>query len=172
MLIPNPRLARYGGLVKGAIIEPGDGTLILPPIIQPIIELTSPVTRGFSAGQAVPGGTAFFDDSFFKSDRLTQAGVGALTTIQITPTLAAGSWVLDFACSFGFTGTTALGNNSGLIMQDPDGNNIQIFEWVHITGNFGSQSSSWRFTFQRDGFFVFISRGITVAADNVYISGS
>ena len=158
MIIPNPRLVRLAGLTRGAILEDGDGELIVPAIIQPVATLESPMNR------TVPV-TGIIEDSF--AIHLTSVIVGAFGSgfVGTSGTLAKGKWRLEWTCSMGFTGTTATGNASFFCLIDPDTNQARIASLPHITGRNLALSGDLEFTFQRDSFSLQLFAATTIAGD-------
>jgi hypothetical protein len=168
MRIPNPRLQRIASLVKGAEIEPGDGELILTPLIQPIIELTSPVNKVIAPGITISG---TFDDSFFKFERSAAAGISAGGSFLIV-TIAAGAWEFEIESVFQFSGTNNQAAVSQINLLDPDGVQAPIFEWANMTSANMMGHARIRITFQRDGFQWQIVRSATVGGDLINLNCS
>ena len=169
MRIANPRLIRLGGLAKGAIIERGDGELIVSPLIQPVIELTSPISRVYSIVQAVPAGN--LDDSIIKGAADNFAGAGGPNTVDAV-TLAKGLWLLKIHAAFTFAGLTNLVRISSVYLGDPAGNNGVLIPFGHL--NLAAQNGVWEglLMFDNDGWRIGQARDITIAGDAVTIASS
>jgi hypothetical protein len=168
MRVPNPRLTRLAGLTKGAIIEQGDGELLVSPLLQAVLELSSPLNVVFALGQ-IPSGN--YDDSFYKADSVSVNGASALVGLTIAA-MNRGPWVLEIQGVFVFTGTTNTARNSFIALVDPDANPAAIFQFPHIAGAYQHFRTILHLTFQRDGFSLNLTRDITIAADFVYVQGS
>ena len=167
MRIPNPRLVRLGGISKGAIIEPGDGNLAVPAILQPVLELSSPVDKVF-----VSPVVAQVEDSFMIYDTQTQVGVAGGVNRTIVK-FARGAWSFDLTFSGAFTGTTnAAGGDDAIQMFDPDGGAMVLFVLPRITGAQQSAQTKMNVIFQRDGWGFAIVTFATVAADALRILAS
>ena len=167
MRIPNPRLVRLGGISKGAIIESGDGTLAIPAVLQPSIELSSPVDKVFVSPVVNQA-----EDSFMVYDTQTQVGVAGGVNRNIV-SFARGAWSFDLTFSGMFTGTTnAAGGDDAIQMVDPDGGAIVFFVLPRITGAQQSAQVKMNVVFQRDGWKFALVTFATVAADVLRILSS
>jgi hypothetical protein len=168
MRVPNPQLVRLGGSTRGAIVEPGDGELEVPPVVQPIIELSSPVDKVVTLAPSTA-----VQDSFFTAQVVNRIGVQAALTTVIT-TLSRGAWAFDLGAHAGFIGTSnlALGTFDELQLVDPDGAAQPIFHFPRLTGQFMSWAHTLRVVFQRDGWNLNVTTGATVAADNLCVAVS
>jgi hypothetical protein len=111
MRVPNPRLQRLAGLSKGAIIEPGDGELLIPAVLQPCITLVSPLSNNRGIG-------AQLDDSGALQTGTSINGVVAAFTNQIC-SVNQGLWEINWFCQAGFRGTSNAANAIELLMTDP-----------------------------------------------------
>jgi len=165
MKVSNPRLVRIGGLVKGAIVEPGDGTLDVSPSSSQIVELPSPIDKCLVA----PVGSAAipWDDTVLTSAVESHTGALAQGNQNII-FFSKGAWKLYISSSFFFTGTTNTGVNSSLLLIDPDAVGVALYGWGHITGAQNSFDKVLPVVFQRDGWSLQLKTGATVAADNVW----
>lgn len=167
MRIPNPRLVRLGGITKGAIVEPGDGNLLVPGVLQPSIELSAPVDKVF-----ISPVVAQVEDSFMVYDTQTQVGATGGVNRNIV-SFARGLWSFDVTFSGMFSGTTnAAGGDDGIQIVDPDGAAILIFVLPRITGAQQSAQVKMNVAFQRDGWKFAIVTFATVAADALRISSA
>lgn len=169
MRVANPRLIRLAGLAKGAIVERGDGELIVSPLIQPVIELVSPVSRTFGVGQAVPVGN--LDDSIVKGVSDNISGAAAANVVD-TVTLAKGLWLIKIHSSFAFFGTRNLARLSSVYLGDPSTNNAILIPFQHMPSV--AQNGEWQglLMFDNDGWRIGQARDITVALDEITITSS
>jgi len=162
--IPNPRLVRLGGISKGAIVEPGDGKLIVPAILQASIELSSPVDKVLVSPVVTQQ-----EDSFCVYDTQTQVGAAGGVARSIV-SMGRGMWSFDITFSGMFTGTTnPAGGDDGIQFDDPDGAAMVLFILPRITGAQQSAQLKMNVVFQRDGWKFVIATFATVAADNLRI---
>lgn len=168
MRVANPRLLRLATLMKGAIVEEGDGELILSPYTEISSQVQSPINRVFGTAQAFP---TLIDDTFAKSDVLNGAGVAALATTDFA-TMSKGVWSFEISVAFAFTGTSDVGKSSGLSLIDPDANAYAVPEFAHINGVDHAMFQVLHLALQRDGFFFRLTRGATIAGDFVSIAGA
>lgn len=167
MRVPNPRLIRLGSVTRGAIIEPGDGELILSSVMQPMLELSSPVDNVFGA----PAGPVDAEDSFIQSALTRQIGASAASQVLFAK-MSRGAWSVDVQFAGQFTGTTAALVVSNLTLVDPDGSSAILFNLSHYNNQFLSVAHRYHFVFQRDGFNFRLNAGATVAADQMTVSAS
>ena len=169
MRIANPRLIRLAGLAKGAIIERGDGELIVSPLIQPVIELVSPISRVFNVPQAVPT-SQFVDDSIIKAslDSVVGASAGLVADAMV---LAKGLWLIKIHASFGFFGTRNVARISSIYLGDPASNTAQLIPFVHHAG---VQAGEWQglVMFDNDGWRLGQARDASVALDEITLASS
>lgn len=160
MRIPNPRLIRLGGLTRGAIIEPGDGELIVSPLVQPVTELASPIVRCFPAPIAQ---TQLFDDSYVQYASAFVNGAGAGTIIDFL-IMSRGKWSFDLTFVSQFTGASN-SSVSYLFLQDPAGNITRIFQGASVNGTAVALQGRFDFTFQDDNFQFRLANGATAIND-------
>lgn len=170
MRLPNPRLVRLSSVSPGAIMERGDGELIVSPLLQPVIDLSSPVDKVTPPGVAL---TLAQSDSFIKAERIFGTGATAGQG-RVFSTFKKGMWALDIAATWMFTGTTNMGAGqfASVVLQDPEFLVANLFEFPQINGVQQSQSQSYTFVFLRDGFQLQINTPTFVALDNFYLSAS
>jgi hypothetical protein len=162
--IPNPRLLRLAGLTKGAIVEQGDGELIVSPVQQPIIELASPINVVVASPNTLGSTLAPWDESFFIHSREGVGGIFAATTRDLV-TLARGAW--EFECEVSYSWNLAsVTSFSGLYLIDPDGIVSSIVEFAHqVAGlQFAAVERELHLELQRDGFILRFFRAATTAA--------
>jgi hypothetical protein len=164
MRVPNPRLIRIGGLSGGAILE-NDSELVIPPVLQPGVELPGPI----NSLPGLPVGTQ--NDSFAANSQSLVAGAFAGQNFLLA-TMSRGLWKLSFTFQAQFTGTTNAAAFDALQIRDPDANNHPIFLFSHITGQFIADGIDQWWLFQRDGFAVRYFQSATIAGDNLALNMS
>lgn len=163
MRFPSPLFLQQGVAKGGAILE-NDGEVTLPPIIQPIALISSPLRSNVSS-------TGVQRNSFFRQIELNAAGAASSLTASF-PSLDSGVWDLNIIFTGAFTGTTDVAAQSGLLLQDPATITSSMFEMVHINGNTVSLVLSTTVSFADPGWVFIVSRVATVALDAVHISVS
>jgi hypothetical protein len=161
--VQNPKLQRFASAARGAILEPGDAELQVPAILQPTIELSSPIDKVLTTIGTLASPA---QDSFFASNVIQQTGavVGFSNNIAF---LDRGGWSIDLSFSAAFTGTTNVSKIVSLDIADPDSVGANIVVLPFFTGAFLTWSHTLRFVFQRDGWLLRLSVSTTVAGDNV-----
>jgi hypothetical protein len=166
MRFPNPRLLRIGAVTGGYIAEPGDGELVVPPVLQPVMDLSEPISVCFSNGVAPPSPLQF---SAVKSEVFARAGAGAAANTAVV-TIGKGLWNIDINYAHGFTGTTNVATNaSALELVDPANNAAELHQHFHITGQFFGYSYTLKLLADRDGWALRLSAGATVAGDALFM---
>jgi hypothetical protein len=161
---PNPRLIRLAGLTRGAIVEQGDGELLVSPLQQPIIELASPLNI-VTPSPNILGTTANpLDESFYIESKEAVNGIVVATTRQLV-TLAKGAWELECGVSYSWN-LASFTTFSGLYLKDPDTNQAAMVEFSHqVAGlQFAAVEREFHLIFQRDGFQLIFFRAATSAA--------
>lgn len=164
MRVNSPALSRIGGIVGGAIVEPGDGDLQIPPVLQPLVEIPGPI-NSFIA----PSGTQ--RDSYAASQTRLVSGVAA-TTVFSLGVLGKGLWKLAINFQGAFIGTSNLTGSSQLRIVDPDSNLFALLAYPHITGQPSSQFIDQWWAFQRDGFEIQLVQLVTVGGDLLALNAS
>ncbi len=161
MRIPNPRLLRIGGLTRGAIVEQGDSELILTPVMQPVIELTSPIARVFQP--ATMGGVQ--EDSFYASTEYRQVGVGGGLANSAFALFARGAWILE--CYLAQAVNVVTGQNFFCGLRLSDGTNI-----ADVLGRFWDGPTAYLETvrtlhliFQNDAFLLVLNAPVLIAGE-------
>jgi hypothetical protein len=173
--IPNPRLVRLGGLTRGAIVEPGDGELIISPLVQPVIELTSPLDVLYANAAVHPsasgGGAAGTqaDDSFYIQNRSIQIGAVAGNSV-ILAIFAKGQWLFEINHVFQYSVAAQLDRRYGVFLADPALATAALLE-AYTNGPLSgvlAHRRELRITFQRDNFALYhITSATAGAGDNV-----
>lgn len=165
MKFPYPTLSR---LMSGrsAIIEPGDGEMTVPPVLQPTLDIFSPllVPAGATAGP--------MDDTWMNAINTIISGVNAADFNQSFVTFAAGRWDIFINFHFTFTGTSNQNNDSGLDLVDDLGNVCAIINFPHFGSAIRSsdRSITLPFLFTRPGWFLRTRAGIMIALDTLNIT--
>lgn len=168
MRLSGIRLSRLAGLVRGAILEPGDSELQVPGVLQPSISLAGPlnaVTSNF--GTATDPAT----DTCFSNSALSQAGVGAgLGTTLVF--LARGPWELIWHFSAAFAGTSNMSNAQQLMLLDPGSVQATLAELASDPNQVICVNGVLRVIFERDAFAIRHTIPATVAGDSVRSTAS
>jgi len=170
--LPNPRLVRLGSVAGGAIVEAGDGELVVPPYIQPTLELSSPVNKIYTATAPAVGVQS---DSFFSDYRTFVAGVAAQQAVDLA-LLSKGAWALELFLSLQLSGSTAQNladgtGQSGLFLLDPDGNISGLIVFNNMLAGvagqmfWGDMERTVHLVLQRDSFKLTQYVGATAGAD-------
>jgi hypothetical protein len=157
--IPNPRLVRLGGLTRGAIVEQGDGELLIPAVLQPSIMLPSPITRVLGAGLT-------FQDSFITNfaNAVTGAQAGATNVIA---TLSKGLWSIRWSMDAMFSGTTAASAGTFLNVVDQVAATMPLKALRHISGRQIGDNGELVLLLQEDGWHFDSVLGVTIAGDSL-----
>jgi hypothetical protein len=157
MRIPNPRLVRLAGLSRGAIVEPGDGELEIPAVLQPLVEIPSPTAKVLGSGLT-------YADSFITgfNTSATGAQAGATTPIAI---FTKGLWRITWTIDAMFTGTSSAVNNSGINIVDPTASVTPLRRLTHITGHQIADQGDFVILMQDDGWRLDHVFGVTIAGD-------
>jgi hypothetical protein len=158
--IPNPRLTRIASLTRGAIVEPGDGEIIISPELYNQVTISGPIN--VATGPAT--GAPWQDDSFLVSTVGSANGASAGVTTTMVG-VKAGYWEFYWTVSFMFNGTTDLTKASSLAMVDPDGTAAGVSYWHHITGRQVNLAGFITPTLQRDGWLFRHTRDTTIVGD-------
>jgi hypothetical protein len=155
MIIPNPRLVRLGSITRGALIEAGDGQLVVPPYIQPVFVLSSPIDRVYTGGTVgfaypLPG---LQEDSFFLGAFFLQSAT-SVGTNQVLASLARGLWSFEVYFMASIIVTTQQPNTLvGIYLNDPLAvNNADIVEFNALQNLTMSRNRTIDVALQRDGF--------------------
>jgi len=158
---PYPTLVR---LMSGrsAIVEPGDGEITVPPVLQPVMEIFSPLPNVL-----LP--PSLSNDTYLISSIQSSVGLGAGGLVNFN-TMKAGRWDFDITNQYVFSGTNNIAVTSALNLVDPDGNVAPLITFVNTTYlGVRSIQQPLRFLFPRDGFFFQQTFGATIAGDVSYI---
>jgi len=165
---PYPTLAR---LMSGrsAIVEPGDGEMTVPPVMQPTLDIFSPLL----APGVLTVGPA--NDTWINGLDTVIAGVNAADFFRNYVTFSAGRWDVEIDFEFGFVGTTNHNNDSGFDLVDPNTNFAQLFSFTHMSTTVGvsrNRHYTVPFLFLNDGWFLRTRAGIMIAGDNLTIKSN
>jgi len=156
--VPSPRLVRVGSIVGGSQAEPGDSEATIPGVLQPIIELASPIDKVLVAAATQR------NDSFFSTLELNVAGVAVAGGTDIAH-FSKGLWILELAYSGMFTGTTNGPLRDGVSLNDPDGVVAFFIRLPRVTGSQLAWTQRYGFSFQRDDFTITLRNDATVGGD-------
>jgi hypothetical protein len=166
--VPSPRLIRIGGILGGSSAEPGDPEFSVPGVLQPVIELSSPVDKIIVFGSA---SLVLANDSLITGHIFQRVGV--LSGLQQTiVTFTKGMWAFDVTFHGAFAGTTNAAVQDALLFVDPDAATNFLGYLPRINGANQSWQGSFRTVFQRDGFGFLFSSGATVAGDSLVMTTS
>lgn len=157
MKFPYPTLSR---LMSGrsAIVEPGDGEMTVPPVLQPVLDIFSPVAN-------LSPNTGPMQDTFMFDSRLTVIGLDVART-ESFPTLAAGRWDVQIQHTSLLSVTTNLASANSVFIFDPDGGSYAVSRFNLSSGpNKNSVGITIPLLTTRNGWFFQNSRGATVALD-------
>jgi hypothetical protein len=147
------------GLTRGAIVEPGDGELVIPGVLQPLAQLPSPVARMLGSGLT-------FNDSFFTS--FTNAVLGAQAgATNVLCNLSKGLWSIRWYYDAMFLGTTSVIAASQLNFLDHVGSNSPIKVLRHFNGRQIADNGELTILMQDDGWHLDSVLGATIAGDSL-----
>jgi hypothetical protein len=167
--IPNPRLIRLASTVNGAIIEPGDSELIVSPLLQPTIDLSSPVDKAISS-VTLGSAAAPENDSFYVEASSLATGVQASNFFDMV-FMSRGLWRFECWVSWHFIGTSQQATN-GLFLVDPDGIIANFASFGMQTGVMFSSTRDVTLCFQRDGWKFQFRRQVMVGGDIAHLLAS
>ena len=176
MKLSNPRLIRTGGLVGGAIVEQGDGELILPPVLQQTVEIGDPIARVYGSAQALPTGANQTEQSFCKSGFVSVVGAGGGSSNQLAFP-GKGVWRFDWTACHGFFGTNNAAVKSYFGMQDVDVNVTEVCSFPNIGPTQSQQNGSFTISLERRDsaalytLLFLVTSAATVALDGLFING-
>jgi hypothetical protein len=133
---------------------------MVTPVLQPIIELTSPIDRVYGTTATLPSGTQ--EDSFYAGHGVQQIDVVAGLTTTIA-TLARGAWVLELWFALIAVATASQNVHVGWMLVDVEGNPAPLLAvpWGGSANVFSSRIV--HVALQRDG-WVLRTQTITTAA--------
>src|SRR5712664_3826589 len=89
---------------KGAIVEPGDASLFVPAVLQPVIQIPGPFTSFVSPGATIS------QQSFHDNVSRQQAGASGGATVTSTVLFGVGLWRIRGNLVFFFSGTANQAN--------------------------------------------------------------
>ena len=141
----------------GAIMEQGDGELLLPPVLQPVATIGSPLF-GLAA---VPVPLRQSNHNWFH--QLVSGVAGAVT--DDTATLGAGIWDINLHWTWRFTGTNDITKQAQIVLVDPDGNIDEFFAQAFITGAQVIGRRRFTLSLSRDNWIIRTTHAATIAGD-------
>lgn len=165
MRLPNSTLQRIAAATHGSIMEPGDGELIVDPVLLNTGILGAPIHSLVS------------DPARVTSTHIDVAaiqGTGATAAQNATViTLGAGIWYLQLSFTAFFTGTTDVNSQDSLLLVDPAGNSRALFQAPHGASAFSKifERSMW-VVLPTDDWLLRISHDAIIAGDSVAVRGS
>ena len=157
MRFPYPTIPR---LMSGrsAIVEEGDGEITVPPVLQPVLDIFSPLAN-------LSPNTGPMQDSFMFDSRLTVTGADVART-ESFPTLAAGRWDVQIHHTCFLSVTSNLASANSVFLFDPDGGSYALSRFNLMVGlNKQISRLTVPLLLTRNGWFFQNSRGVTIAAD-------
>lgn len=165
MRLPNSTLQRIAAATSGSIMEPGDGELIVDPVLWNTGILGAPIHSLVSDPARVT--STHVDNAAIQATGATGSQTAAVITLGI------GIWYLQIAVSMNFVGTTDMNSESTCSLVDPSGNARALFSAAHF-------NSPVTRVFTRDMFIVLptndwiirISHDAIAATDTVAVRGS
>lgn len=131
---------------RSATVEPGDGEMTVPPVLQPVLDIFSPIVNLMNP-------PALVQDTWFDFALLTASGA-QVAQVQNFATLAAGRWEITITHSFRFTGTSLPGNGGYISLNDPDAGAELISSFQFITGMNGDRVLELPILLTRPGWFL------------------
>ncbi len=159
MRFPGTRHLQHAGRDKrtgGAIIE-NDAELVLPPVIQPVVNLGLPVAN---VAAADADGSLYGFHSQFRNG----AGVAANADSGL---FNAGSWLFEGAICCTFTGTTAI-QLVQVFLVDPTANQVQLAGFHLMNGLQAVVPFERTFHLLSNGWFFRIASPVLVAGDILF----
>jgi hypothetical protein len=150
----------------GAILEEGDGELLLPPILQPVATLAAPLD---TLNTAIPSPVS---QSAIYGYRNSVAGIQAALVAADSPTLGSGIWRMVFAGRAHFTGASNANAFAEISLVDPDGIEVRFFSMAMINNAQITDSIDVVLSLAREGWIIRVNRGAMVAGDVCYVGVS
>lgn len=127
MKLVTSKLPDLGRAIPGAEDTARDATIIVPAMVQPVVELPSPL-KTFQNNPP----NAVISDSFNFNSTIQIAGAGGGSVVT-SPALERGVWRLSGFFRDQFTGVTVFSNADQLTLQDPAGGAIVLATASHFT---------------------------------------
>lgn len=140
----------------GAIVEEGDGELLLPPVLQPVGTIGGPL---FSLA-TLSGG---IEQSSIHTGQSFVSGVAAAFLDSLT--LNSGIWLFDIRWRFHFTGTTDVNKDASVTLRDPDANTEELMVSGFFTGAQVHEHTQIILPLPSDGWRIDVRRDATIAGD-------
>ena len=141
----------------GAIVEEGDGELLLPPVLQPVVVVGGPLFSLATLAAAIEQSSIGTGQSFV-------SGVAALFTTDML-TLNSGIWMLDIRWRWHFTGTTDVNKDASITIVDPNANTEELMVSGFLTGAQAHEHTQIAIALPSDGWIFRARRDATIAAD-------
>lgn len=165
MRLPNSTLQRIAAATRGSIMEPGDGELIVDPVLWNTGILGAPI-------HSLVSDPAIVTSTHIDVAAIQASGVSGSQTAAVI-TLGAGIWHLQLSVTAIFTGTTDVNSESGCSLVDPSGNARALFSAPHVASASAKiYERSMFLVLPTNSWILRISHDATVAGDNVAVRGS
>ena len=150
----------------GAILEEGDGELLVPPVLQSVATLAAPLD---TLNAAIPSPVS---QSAIYGYRNSVSGVQAALVAADSPELSSGIWRFVFAARAHFTGTSNAGSFAEVSLVDPDGIEVRFFSMALINNAQATDSIDVVLSLAREGWIIRVNRSAMVAGDFCYVGVS
>ncbi len=149
----------------GAIMEPGDGEMLLPPVLQPVAVIGGPLS---GIGTLSSGA---MEQSVLKGHHNFSIGVTAALSNDLV-TLASGIWEINLNWRLHFSGTTDGTKTSRLLIADPDGDVEGLMFGGFFSGVQLSDHLKFVISFDRSGWIFRLTRDALIAGDTADVSAT
>lgn len=150
---------------QGGAILSGDGEILMPPVLQPVVQASSPFDSCISVGTTVTA-----NQSFFGNDGWVASGIASLGAARTFATLGGGLWRFDFNWEFFFSGTTNNAGAAAVILVDPESNFRYLVRSFYKNGFNCALNFGFNLTLPRPGFTFRLAITDTVALDELMAS--
>lgn len=158
MKFPYPSLIRQMS-GRSSEVQDGDSAMTLPPVMQPVLEMFSPIAKFGS----IPSPA---EDTFMDYILVQQIGAQIATSFS-SNTMKAGRWNVTLNVGFQFAGTQSA-NLSGIVIIDDVATVRSVSRFQHQPGQL-TQTVEFPILLLKDGFFFQATAAATVALDLLLI---
>lgn len=142
---------------RSAIVEPGDGEMTVPPVLQPVLDIFSPLVN-------LQNPPLLSQDTWIDFNQHTAVGAQLVQVTNFT-TLAAGRWDIQLIHAFNFIGSTSAGNSGSVSLNDPGSGVETITNFNFVNFNQNVITVFLPFLFTRPGWFFTHTTSPTVIGD-------